>query len=140
MIHIQRPLHLSTTNRKIVLNNVGRQNKVLQYNNSTLAAVEQIGPMFEDLILLNVIQLIYPRLPKHVKEYYQLKLGDRRLMDIRTDIFNNIKKFLQEMDLTEQLNALKLTAAAATTTTDPPASLSAISALQKFHGQARVQS
>lgn len=134
MMHIQRPLHPSTTNRTIVLNNVGRQNKVLQYNNSTLAAVEQIGPMFEDLILLNVIQLIYPRLSKHVKEYYQLKLGDRRLMDIRTNIFNNIKKFLQEMDSTEQLNALKLTAEAATTTTDPPASLSAISPSQNFHG------
>ena len=69
-----------------------------------------------------------------------MQLCNDALVNSCTNIFNNIKKFLQEMDSTEQLNALKLTAEAATTTTDPPASLSAISPSQNFHGQGRVQS
>ena len=51
--------------------------------------------------------LIDSRLPQFVKEYYQLKLGECWLMDIRTDIFNNIKKFLW-VDAAEQLNSLRL--------------------------------
>ena len=57
---------------------------------------------------MNVLQLIDPRLPKFVRKYYQLKLGDRRLMDIKTDIFNNIKEFQSEMEAAEQLAAIRL--------------------------------
>ena len=32
-------------------------------------------------------------------------MGDRRLMDIRTDIFNNVKKFISELDNAEQLSS-----------------------------------
>ena len=71
MIHIQRPLHLSTTNRKIVLNNVGRQNKTIHWIVDTVLTVNKIvGPLFEDIILLNVIGLIDPRLPQYLKEYF----------------------------------------------------------------------
>ena len=47
--------------RTIILKNVGRQDEVIHYNNNAaLDTEEQIGPLFEDLILLNVIQLIDP--------------------------------------------------------------------------------
>ena len=57
---------------------------------------------------MNVLQIIDPRLPKFVRKYYQLKLGDRRLMDIKTDIFNNLKEFISEMEDAEQLASLRL--------------------------------
>ena len=55
---------------------------------------------------MNVLQLIDQRLPKFVRKYYQLKLGDRQLMDIKTDIFNNITEFLSKMEAAEQLAAI----------------------------------
>ena len=94
--------------RTMIINNVGRAGEVIHWNqNQELDGDETIGPLFEDVILLNVINLIDPRLPQFIKEYYQLKLGERHLMDIRTDIFNNIKKFLSELDTAEQLNSLR---------------------------------
>ena len=79
---------------------------------------------------MNVLQLIDPRLPKFVRKYYQLKMGERRLIDIKTDIFNNIKEFLSEMETAEQLAALRLQssrAATAATAVTASASLVALS-------------
>ena len=55
-------------------------------------------------------------------------------MDIRTDIFNNIKKFVTDIDAAEQLSSLRLTTAAATTTTTEPLapSLSAFNITRNF--------
>ena len=69
-------------------------------------ADEAVGPLFEDVILMNVLNLIDPRLPKFVRKHYQLKMGDRRLMDIKTNIFTNLKEFLAEMEAAEQLSTL----------------------------------
>ena len=57
---------------------------------------------------MNILQIIDPKLPKFVRKYYQLKMGDRRLIDIKTVIFNNIKEFLSEMENAEQLASLQL--------------------------------
>ena len=70
---------------------------------------------------MNVLNLIDPRLPKVIRKHYQLKMGDRRLMDIKSDIFTNIKEFITEMDSVEQLSSLKLNAV-----TSPPTTLAAI--------------
>ena len=95
--------------RTLLLNNVGRRNEVIRWNEGIqLQADEVIGPLFEDVILLQAIQMIDPRLPKYIKEFYQLKMGERRLMDLRTDIFNNIKRFLSELDAAEQLHSIRL--------------------------------
>ena len=90
-----------------MINNIGRRGETIHWNNiDDLPADETIGPLFEDVILMNVLQLIDPRLPKFIRKYYQLKLGDRRLMDIKTDILNNIKEFQSEMEAAEQINAI----------------------------------
>ena len=65
---------------------------------------------------MNVLQLIDPRLPKFIRKYYQLKLGDKRLMDIKTDIFNNIKEFQSEMEAAEQLATIRLSGTPTATT------------------------
>ena len=75
----------------MILNNVGRTGEIIQWNgNNELDADEVVGPLFEDVILMNVLNLIDPRLPKFVRKHYQLKMGDRRLMDIKSDIFTNL--------------------------------------------------
>ena len=102
--------------RTVIINNVGRRGETIHWNNQDLNADEVIGPLFEDVILMNVLHLIDPRLPKFIRKYYQLKLGDKRLMDIKTDIFNNIKEFQSEMEAAEQLAAIRLTATPAATT------------------------
>ena len=64
--------------RTVILNNIGRRAEVIHWNqNRALPADETIGPLFEDVILMNVLQIIDPRLPKFIQKYYQLKLGDR---------------------------------------------------------------
>ena len=110
--------------RTVMLNNIGRRGETIHWypeGQRQLAADEVLGPLFEDHILLCVLQLIDPRLPKFVRKYYQLKLGDKRLMDIKTDIFNNIKEFQAEMEAAEQLAALRVSG------TPTAASLAAIS-------------
>merc|ERR1711867_9809 len=102
--------------------------------NNNLPADEVIGPLFEDVILMKVLQLIDPRLPKFIRKYYQLKLGDRRLMDIKTDIFNNIKEFQSEMEAAEQLAAIRLSGTPTATTA---ASLAAISSSRPTRGRGR---
>ena len=96
-----------------------------------------IGPLFEDVILMNVLQLIDPRLPKFVRKYYQLKMGDRRLMDIKTDIFNNIKEFLSEMETAAQLAALCLQSSGAATAVTASASLAALSTARAVRPRGR---
>ena len=39
-----------------------------------------------------------------------MKMGDRRLMDIKSDIFTNLKEFITEMESAEQLSSLRLNA------------------------------
>ena len=55
--------------RTVILNNVGRAGEVIQWNNNNaLDADEVVGPLFEDVILMNVLTLIDPRLPRFVKK------------------------------------------------------------------------
>lgn len=126
--------------RTVILNNIGRRGETIHWylaaptGHQQLAADEVIGPLFEDVILMNVLLLIDPRLPKFIRKYYQLKLGDRRLMDIKTDIFNNIKEFQSEMEAAEQLAAIRLSGTPTATTA---ASLAAISSSKPTRGRGR---
>ena len=57
--------------RTVILNNAGRRNEVIQWNNNrALEADKVVGPLFEDVILMNVLNLIDPRLPKFVRKHY----------------------------------------------------------------------
>ena len=119
--------------RTVILNNVGRRNEVIQWNNNrTLDADKAVGPLFEDIILMNVLNLIDPRLPEFVRKHYQLKMGDRRLMDIKSDIFTNLKGFITEMENAEQLSSLRLN-----TLTSPPASTTLAVLNVKGRGRSR---
>ena len=86
--------------RAHIINHTGRTGQFIQWNNNQeLTQDEIIGPAFEDHILYCMIALINSRLTDHIHQHYQLKLTPgQRLMDVRSDIFINIPKFLEELN------------------------------------------
>ena len=57
----------------MIINNVGRTGEVIHWNqNKALDGDKAMGLLFQDIILLNVINLIDPRLSQFIKEYYLL--------------------------------------------------------------------
>ena len=47
--------------RTVILNNIGRRNEVIHWNQDReLPGDEVIGPLFEDVVLMNVLQIIDP--------------------------------------------------------------------------------
>ena len=109
--------------RAHIINHTARAGQTIQWNNNQLLAHDEvIGAAFEDHILYSVIALIDSRLIDHISQHYQLKLTDgQRLMDIRADIFVNIPKFLEEINI--QLGAISLQMSP---TISPPSQLLAI--------------
>ena len=64
--------------------------------------------MLEDIILLNVIKEMDPRLPAFIKTHYNHKMKqDERLMDFKTDILINIPTFIEQLNAIEQNNSIK---------------------------------
>ena len=94
------PISFYNLYRTIVSNNLAKQGDIIKHkNNETLERDEKFSPMFEDMILLNVIRDIDPRLPILIKNFYFHKMAkDERLMDYKTDILLNIPKFMQEIN------------------------------------------
>ena len=89
--------------------NTARAGQVIQHNNNQQqAANETVGPCFQDYILYNTIKEIDPHLIKHIQSHYKLKIADgQRLTDLKSDIFSNIPKFVEEIQQQESLNALR---------------------------------
>ena len=97
--------------RTAIINNCARRNEIIHWNEGRAQAADEVlGPAAEDHILLTVIKEIDPRLPEFIKTHYQLKLENRRLMDIRSDIFNNVTKFISDIESAESLSALTIRA------------------------------
>ena len=86
--------------RTMIVNNLARAGDTIRYkNNENLDEDEKMSPMIEDLILLNVIREIDPRLPLYVKNHYNHKMRDNeRIMDFKSDIMVNISTFLSDID------------------------------------------
>ena len=60
----QTPAAFYNEYRTVLMNNIGRRDDIIRWNgNQQLAADEVIGPLTEDIILLDVIRLINPHLP-----------------------------------------------------------------------------
>ena len=94
--------------RSHIINHTARAGQTIEWNNNhVMAQDEPLGPTLEDHILFVVISLIDPRLIEHVRKHYQLKLrAEQRIMDVRSDIFLNIPRFLEEIE-NQQLNSIQ---------------------------------
>ena len=102
------PIAFYNQYRTIVSNNLAKRGDTLKYkNNEELTQDEKMSPMLEDMVLLNVIQEIDPRLPSFIKSHYNHKMKrDERLMDFKSDILVNIPNFLEQIETTDN-NSIK---------------------------------
>ena len=70
------PISFYNLYRTIVSNNLAKQGDVIKHkNNETLERDEKFSPMFEDMVLLNVIRDIDHRLPNMIKAFYFHKMS-----------------------------------------------------------------
>merc|ERR1711860_65395 len=82
-----------------------------KWKKTTLESDEKLSPSHEDLILLNVLTLLHPKLPAYVKEQYGHKMGTTmRLMDFKTEILTKAKQYIAEIE-NPQLSAIPNTSA-----------------------------
>ena len=98
--------------RTIISNNLAKTGDVIKYkNNEALTHDEKFSPMLEDIILLDVVREIDPRLPSFVKTHYFHKMKkEERLMDFKTDILINVPHFLEQIEANAEvvsLNAIR---------------------------------
>jgi len=104
----QTPIAFYNQYRTMITSNLARANDVIKYkNNTVMTEDEKMSPMLEDMVLLNVVREIDPRLPAFIRTFYTHKMSKTdKLMDFKNDIFNNIPKFLIDLDKDEQLASL----------------------------------
>ena len=80
-------------------------------DNEVMEQDEKFSPLLEDIVLLDVLREINPRLPNAVKTFYFHKIkNDERLMDFKTDILLHIPHLLDQLENREEgavLHAMK---------------------------------
>ena len=115
------PIGFYNNYRSLIMGNLGKKGDKILWQDSTLAQDEKLSPSHEDLILLNVLFLLHPRLPAFIKEHYSDKIGNqKRLMDYKTEILNKAKMYIEEIQSTEtQANFIETTNAEVGEETDP---------------------
>ena len=104
------PVSFYNQYRTAISNNLGKSGDVIKYkDNLELEEDEKMTPMLEDLLLLNVIREIDPRLPMFVRTHYNHKMKrDERLMDFKSDILVNIPTFIEQLNANEQNNSIRV--------------------------------
>ena len=63
------PIGFYNNYRSLIMGNLGKKGDKILWQDSTLAQDEKLSPSHEDLILLNVLFLLHPRLPAFIKEH-----------------------------------------------------------------------
>ena len=103
------PISFYNQYRSLIINNLSKAGETIKYKgNQVLTEDEKMSPMLEDLILLNVLREIDPRLPAFVKVHYNHKMQSTdKIMDMKSDMMVNIGSFLQQLDSEEQNYSLK---------------------------------
>ena len=93
------PIGLYNNYRSLLIGNLGKSGDHVQWKNSVLQEDEKLSPTMEDLILVNVLQLLHPKLPAYIKEAYCHKIGsNKRLMDFKSDILSKAKQYIEEIE------------------------------------------
>ena len=103
------PISFYNQYRTLIINNLSKNGDVIKYKNDlVLREDEKMSPMLEDLVLLNVLREIDPRLPAFVKVHYNHKMQENdKIMDFKSDMMNNIGSFLEQLDSSEQNLSMK---------------------------------
>ena len=105
------PVGFYNSYRSMILGNLAKRGDEIKWKKTTLESDEKLSPSHEDLILLNVLTLLHPKLPAYVKEQYGHKMGTTmRLMDFKTEILTKAKQYIAEIE-NPQLSAIPNTSA-----------------------------
>ena len=92
------PIGLYNNYRSLIMGNLGQSGDKIHWQNKELTEDEKLTPSHEDLILLNVLQIMHPKLPTYIKEIYAHKIGkSKRIMDFKTEILNKSRQFIEEI-------------------------------------------
>ena len=92
------PIGLYNNYRSLIMGNLGQSGDKIHWQNTNLKEDEKLTPSHEDLILVNVLQIMHPKLPIYIKELYAHKIGkSKRLMDFKTEILNKSRQFIEEI-------------------------------------------
>ena len=93
------PIGLYNQYRGMIIGNLAKKDDRIEWKNETLTSDEKLTPSHEDLILMNVLQILHPKLPAYIKEHYAHKIGQqKRLMDYKTEILTKAKQYIQEIE------------------------------------------
>lgn len=85
--------------RSMIIGNLAKKDERIDWKNETLEEDEKLSPSHEDLILLNVLSLLHPKLPAYVRENYAHKMGQqKRLMDFKQEILSKAKQYIAEIE------------------------------------------
>ena len=85
--------------RSMIIGNLAKKDTKIEWKNEKLQEDEKLTPSHEDLILLNVLMIIHPKLPNYVRENYAHRMGEgKRLMDFKTEILSKAKHYIQEIN------------------------------------------
>ena len=96
------PTGLYNNYRSLIMGSLGKKGDKISWQNKELKQDENLSPTFEDLILLNVLQILHPRLPAFVKDQYAHKIGEtRRIMDYKVEILTKAKQYIEEIESQE---------------------------------------
>ena len=100
------PVGFYNNYRSLILGNLAKRGDEIKWKKTNLTQDEKLSPSHEDLILLNVLTLIHPKLPAYIKEHYGHKLGQTmRLMDFKTEILTKAKQYIADIE-NPQLSAV----------------------------------
>ena len=115
------PIGFYNKYRSLIIGNLKPQGTRIQWLNHTLERDEKLLPSHEDLIFLNVLQLLHPKLPAYIRTHYAHKIGkDLTLMDFKQEILGKCKEFIQDIENPPIVAAAAAAAAAASTPTPEP--------------------
>ena len=94
----QTPVGFYNAYRSMVMANLKPKGTKIEWLNETLDNDEQLTSSHEDLIFLNVMTLLHPKLPAYVREHYSDKIGENKtIMDFRTEILSKAKTYIEEI-------------------------------------------
>ena len=102
-----RPMYFYNHYRLVVMNNLGNTGEKSK-DKAALQNDEILGPAFEDMIVVEVLRLIDPKLPKHIKKVYTHKITNKqRITHFKSVVFTNLNIFKEDMENKEQRATIK---------------------------------
>jgi len=96
------PIGFYNSYRSQIMGNLAKKGEPVLWKGEFLKEDEKLSASHEDLIFLNVLQLIHPKLPAYVKQHYGHKIeAQKRLMDFKTEILTKARQYISEIEAAE---------------------------------------